>query len=536
MSPLHLTVAEFYWARALSAVFCFYLAHLFLYRVLYLSFIYPYYRSPLRHLPGPKDHHFFVGQSINQLKGILRGQSPNEPFVSWMRKWPQASLIRYLTIGNSEALLVTSLAAQKEILHEKCDSFQKPDWWVRLVVDIVGYGLVLAEGEEHKRQRRVLNGMFAISNLKELTPVFQTSARGLVDALDEAVQGKMNQAEVDIFPLISKATLDSVTVFALGVQPKSLGSSSTTSFEECYKEMLEPDLIGQIFVAINGYLPIRWLPVGPNQRYMHASKTIHRQLLATIKQRIQEVKNKRDERTLQPKEGRGFTDLLTYMVEKQYFAEKGHAWSEKDLLKQILTFYAAGHETTNEFLVWGTYALANFPHVATRLRKEVLELLHHSTSPTYAELEGLPYLNNFAREVLRMWPPATMIARQASEDVVVQGTAVPKGTPLLILPAVFHHNPTIWGQDCDEFDPDRWDRLTGDAATPSAFGTFSQGVRMCIGKVMTVLQFKVLMVEMVSRYDFQMAESGDLRFVNPSPVLRLNGGLKVKVQRAGVSN
>lgn len=75
-----------------------------------------------------------------------------------MKKWPRAPLIRFFSVGNSEALLVTSLAAQKEILQDKCYSFQKLDWWVRLVVDIVGYGLVLAEGEEHKRQRKVLNG------------------------------------------------------------------------------------------------------------------------------------------------------------------------------------------------------------------------------------------------------------------------------------------------------------------------------------------------------------------------------------------
>lgn len=125
-----------------------------------------------------------------------------------------------------------------------------------------------------------------------------------------------------------------------------------------------------------------------------------------------------------------------------------------------------------------------------------------------------------------------MIARQASEDVVIQDTLIPKGTPLVILPAVFHQNPTIWGADCDEFDPDRWDRLGGSAAHASAFMTFSQGPRMCIGKVVTVMQFKVIMVEMVSQFDFELAGSGELAFVNPSPILRLKGGLKFRVNRS----
>ncbi|KAK5661047.1 hypothetical protein OQA88_12426 [Cercophora sp. LCS_1] len=89
-----------------------------------------------------------------------------------------------------------------------------------------------------------------------------------------------------------------------------------------------------------------------------------------------------------------------------------------------------------------------------------------------------------------------MITRQASEEVVIQGTMIPKGTALVILPVVFHRNPAIWGDDCDQFDPDRWDRLDGEAAHPSAFMTFSQGTRTCIGKVVAVMQFKLIMVEM----------------------------------------
>jgi len=125
-----------------------------------------------------------------------------------------------------------------------------------------------------------------------------------------------------------------------------------------------------------------------------------------------------------------------------------------------------------------------------------------------------------------------MIARQVSEDVVIQDTLIPKGTPFVILPAVFHQNPTIWGADCDEFDPDRWERLSGKAAHASAFMTFSQGPRMCIGKVVTVMQFKVILAEMVSRFDFELTGSGALAFVNPSPILRLKGGLAFKVSRA----
>jgi cytochrome P450 len=75
-----------------------------------------------------------------------------------MRRWPEASLIRYFDLGNSDAVLVTSLAAYKEIVHDKVYSFQKPPFFTKLVADIVGLGVVFAEGEEHKKQRRALAG------------------------------------------------------------------------------------------------------------------------------------------------------------------------------------------------------------------------------------------------------------------------------------------------------------------------------------------------------------------------------------------
>jgi hypothetical protein len=47
-------------------------------------------------------------------------------YLAWMRKWPDAPLIRYLSFGNSEVVLINSLAACKEVLQTRCYSFVKP--------------------------------------------------------------------------------------------------------------------------------------------------------------------------------------------------------------------------------------------------------------------------------------------------------------------------------------------------------------------------------------------------------------------------
>lgn len=100
-----------------------------------------------------KDHHFFIGQTLNQFKS----GNPNEPYVGWMRKWPTEPLIRFFDFGNSEAVLINTLPAYREFLVDKSYSFNKPAFFARLIGDIVGVGIFFTEGDMHKAQRRFFN-------------------------------------------------------------------------------------------------------------------------------------------------------------------------------------------------------------------------------------------------------------------------------------------------------------------------------------------------------------------------------------------
>lgn len=126
--------------------------------------------------------------------------------------------------------------------------------------------------------------------------------------------------------------LDIMGVFALGIELKNLESSSSTTFHDCYHEVFEPDTTGQILTAINGVIPIRWLPLAANRRFKRANAIVRSQLKAIIRQRVEEVgaANTREEGTGE----REVTDLLTFMVEEKYFAENDR-WTEKDILNQV---------------------------------------------------------------------------------------------------------------------------------------------------------------------------------------------------------
>ncbi|OIW25416.1 cytochrome p450 monooxygenase [Coniochaeta ligniaria NRRL 30616] len=511
----------------------------------YRAFVYPYFVSPLRDLPGPKDHHFFVGQTIHQ----FTSGHPEEPFRSWMRKWPEVPLIRYFGFANSDAVLINSLQGYKEVLHTKCYSFVRTTGFRRLIQDIIGIGLVFAEGENHRRQRRALGGMtslilnlaltqlglFIVSNIKSYLPMFKEKAAGLAREFEKAIAhngGLIEEQQADTSPVkdaYSRVTLDVIGIFALGMELKNL--DTPTEFVQCYQIVFDPPRSGQILAAINMILPIRWLPFPKaNRAFVEANARLREMIGQITQQRIDEMLAGKKDSYVQKYDAPN-KDLLTYMIEEKYLAAKDK-WTKEDLVEQVMNFVATGHETTASALTWATYALGVHHDITRRLRAEALELLKRSPDPSFTDIENLPYLNNFVRESLRIYCPVNGIPRLAIEDVVIAGTHIPKGTTVIPMPSVISFNPTIWGEDAEEFNPDRWDKLSGLATDPYAWAAFGHGPRSCIGKALAMLNFKTIIMELVTSFDFDAVNKGKVEVVNPAGQLRPQGGMWMKVTKA----
>lgn len=95
-----------------------------------------------------------------------------------------------------------------------------------------------------------------------------------------------------------------------------------------------------------------------------------------------------------------------------------------------------------------------------------------------------------------------MSPRQASKDLVIEGVCIPKGTQIDIHMPLIHHHQGTWGPDAFSFNPERWDKLTGDSASPYAFQAFLQGPRMCPGKNFALIEIKAMLIKLVSKWRF----------------------------------
>ncbi|KAI8952274.1 cytochrome P450 3A5 [Xylaria longipes] len=525
--------------------------HYFLFKF-YRIYLYPRFFSPLRHLPGPQRNNAILGQELNK----FRADSPIGLQLDWSRRWPDAPFIRYLSIAGKEALIINSLAAHKAVLQTHAYDFVKPPFFARLVGEIAGTGLLFAEGDDHRHQRKLLVGPFSIPSTRKILPVFRRKAESLSNTFEKAL-GDRSYASIEVVDALSKSTMDTIGVTVLGIELDTLSSKYPLSFQELYGRVLHQGPLGQLIWAINAFVPIRrFVPLEANRRFIQANKDLRKMLREIIEKRSADLRDG----TFKKETGES-RDLLTYMLEESELQRQQtgrEPWTTKEIIGHLLNFTSAGHESTANTLSWALYVLATRHGIQDKLRTEARALLKSNSNPTYDEINGLPYLHNFVREVLRVYTPSLMGPRQASKDLIIEGVYIPKDTQIDLHMPLIHHHQDVWGPGASLFNPERWDTLTGDSASPYAFEAFIQGPRICPGKNFALIQIKATLIELVSKWKFLGIERWDekvgteeignererdllidgeeevgrgIKLANPTLTYRPAGGLLVRFER-----
>ncbi|KAM5360742.1 hypothetical protein ACJZ2D_013551 [Fusarium nematophilum] len=481
--------------------------------VVFNIFVYPFHVSPLRHLPGPTDNIFFLGKAHK----LLQVPWFPELFCEWSRQFPEVAFIRYLNFANSETLFANSIEAYKGVLQTKSAFFVKPGFARSFAHEIIGDGLPFVEGKLHKLRRAAISRPFSAPRLRAFFPVVQNKAKQLGDVLSEQ-RNEVDNVEVETN--IWKAVLDVIGLETFGLDLNHLESDQSPLFE-CFTKMMQPSVTGHVVNYLNSILPIRQLLPIPECRELARCCAQAREFivgLAAIRRRERQKRKhaKEDE-----------PDALQCLLDYS-----DPSWDERSLVEYILNLLILGHDTTACSITWAIHELSRWPKCQQRLRDEITALYSSCETPDFGDIDKLPYLHNFVREVLRLYCAVAMAPRKATQDVQVAGVLIPRGTVIQLSPAVINTHPSIWGPTARAFNPDRWSSLEGDAASAYAFETFHNGPRMCIGKQLSVLEMKAVLVELVRRFRIERpvgAEDRPVEVAGPTFTMRPKEKLVVRL-------
>ncbi|KAF7510923.1 hypothetical protein GJ744_005753 [Endocarpon pusillum] len=230
----------------------------------------------------------------------------------------------------------------------------------------------------------------------------------------------------------------------------------------------------------------------------------------------------------------GRVDLLARLMEGQ--DEKGEKLGRQELTAEAITQLAAGSDTTSNTSCALLYWVLTTPGVVENLQKE-LDAAIEPGVPSFNQIKELKYLNNVFQETLRIHstvslglPRLTPIAapgQPSPPPVEILGHKFPPGTSLSVTSYTIHHSKSIWGDDADEFVPDRWDRIT--ERQKNSFIPFSYGPRACIGRNVAEMEIACIAATVFRNFEFQMQQDGPLE--KREGHLRKPLGLKVGIRR-----
>ena len=199
----------------------------------------------------------------------------------------------------------------------------------------------------------------------------------------------------------------------MGVELDSLANPrSDLDFRASFHRTLHPPPLSAIISFINTAVPVRrWIPLEANTGYIRATQNLRRMMRAVVDERMQqhqECKRRGDVFESPALQGVG-RDVLTLMVEESAASKGDDGLGAEEMVDQLLTLLAGGHDTSATALTWCMYALATRPEMQERIRDE-LKGLERGAGGRYdywGGVEKLPFLHNFLREVLRRWAPST---------------------------------------------------------------------------------------------------------------------------------
>ena len=383
--------------------------------------------------------------------------------------------VAYTRIFNQPIALVHDPELIRHIFIEHADTLIADPLRQAVLKPALREGLLTAEGQTWRKSRRAIAPVFAPRHVEG----FAAAMKSVTDKFLGRWENGVNSTEI----------ADEMTRLAYLVLSQTLFSGDLDEDSErvigdvgyFLKHLSQPDPMDFLNAP-------EWVPRLTKLKGKAAVDRLREGIRNTTEKRQAKIRNGEDV----PE------DFLTLLIQTE--DREAGPLTLDEIEDNIITFIAAGHETTARALAWTLYLLAHDTNARERCENEIDALDLENIAPN-SWGRSLPWTIACFEESMRLFPPAAIIARRTTEEIIHPNGNVMANANLLVSPWVLHRHETLW-ENPNAFDPNRFFGENRKSIHRFAYLPFGLGARVCIGASFAMQEAVIIMALMLKQYRF----------------------------------
>ena len=431
--------------------------------------------------------------SGRRLRNLIARYRDTLRLYQWLQR-EYGTIVRYKILG-FEFCLLSDPELIEEVLYAKRSSFEKGFMYKRSLL-LPRPTVITGDGEDHKRQRRLVQ------------PYFHRKMLGTYSSLmaEQAAAMRDRWRDGELFDMYKMAH-DLTLAISLKIFFGNILQVDIQMLRRVFKLFFID--IGLSLVMNRGLRRLILVLFWP----LHGA---YRKMAEQVVTLVESARADETDRS----------DLISYLA-RATDEDGAFAYRAEEVVDGALEMLVASLGTTAATITWATYYLARNPEVRERLEREVDETLTGRV-PTFEDYEHLRYTSAVIAEVLRLAPPAYYIGRKATQDCTIGDYFIPAGSNVQIFYFLAQRDERYFPQ-ADAFRPERWLEETQPARPRCSYMPFSSGTRDCAGEAFARLNLTFALASITQRWRFDLV-SEEMPELNTLAFYDFKNGLPVKAR------
>ncbi|MED6121164.1 hypothetical protein PIB30_027648 [Stylosanthes scabra] len=362
----------------------------------------------------------------------------------------------------------------------------KPNVFRKDRYSMFGEGLVMTESDQWVLHRHVIAPAFNPLKLKGMGNMMVESTKKMIERWNYQIN--YGNHEIDVEREIMETAGEIIAKASFGMEDDENGKIVFRKLKELQMVLFKSHRF--VGVPFGNFFAIK--------KTLEAKKIgqeVDKLLISIINDRMMKSGKSHQE------------DLLGHLLQENNNGEEKGKFSMRGLVDECKTFFFGGYETTSLSITWSLLLLAMHEDWQNQLRDEIKQVMGNGDFDVDVNmLNSLKKMKWVMNEAVRLYPPSPNVQRQAKEDIRVDNFTVPKGTNIWIDLIAMHRDAALWGTDANEFKPERFkEDANGGCNHQMGYLPFGFGGRMCVGRNLSFMEYKIVLTLLLSRFRFKVS-------------------------------